>query len=112
MNLIAFSSPADSIDPFIVSFPDDITVSVPFGTQSTPVNWDEPTAFDNSGTVFPSKSAEPGSSFPTGQTTPVTYTFTDPTGNSVTRQFTVTVVELRKCPMEKKRLSSSYWNKI
>ncbi|XP_033625807.1 mucin-17-like isoform X2 [Asterias rubens] len=84
----------DGIDPFIVSFPDDITVSVPFGTQSTPVNWDEPTAFDNSGTVFPSKSAEPGSSFPTGQTTPVTYTFTDPTGNSVTRQFTVTVVEL------------------
>ena len=96
MNLIAFSSPADSTDPFIVSFPDDITVSVPFGTQSTPVNWEEPTAFDNSGTVFPSKSAEPGSSFPTGQTTPVTYTFTDPTGNSVTRQFTVTVVELRK----------------
>ncbi|XP_071785176.1 uncharacterized protein [Asterias amurensis] len=85
---------ADSTDPFIVSFPDDITVSVPFGTPSTPVNWEEPTAFDNSGTVFPSKSAEPGSSFPTGQTTPVTYTFTDPTGNSVTRQFTVTVVEL------------------
>ena len=87
---------ADAINPFIASFPDDITVSVPFGTPSTPVDWQEPTAFDNSGTVIPTKTREPGSSFPTGETTTVTYTFSDPAGNSVLRSFTVTVVELRK----------------
>ena len=82
--------------PLNVSFPEDISVTVPFGTPNTTVTWAEPTTNDTLGTVILSKTIESGSSFPTGQTTAVTYTFTRPTGNSFTRTFQVTVVELSK----------------
>ena len=77
------------------TFPEDITVTVPFGVTSTPVSWTEPTSTDNSGTSFQSPSQPSGSTFPVG-TTPVTYTFTDPTGNTVQQTFDVTVIMLRK----------------
>ncbi|XP_022082302.1 mucin-2-like isoform X2 [Acanthaster planci] len=84
---------ADNVPPVVTSFPQDITVTVPFGTTETPVTWDEPTSTDNSGSSFQNPSKLPGSSFPVGST-PVTYTFTDPSGNTVTQTFTVNVIEL------------------
>ena len=86
---------ADSEQPQVTSFPEDITVTVPFGTTSTPVSWPTPTATDNSGTVNTNTDRQPGSSFPPGST-PVTYTFTDPAGNEVTRSFDVNVIVLRE----------------
>ncbi|XP_038068280.1 mucin-3A-like isoform X2 [Patiria miniata] len=84
----------DNEQPSIISFPSDITVTVPFGVSSTPVNWSPPISTDNSGTVNVNTNKEPGSSFPAGQTTEVTYTFSDPNGNSVMRSFDVNVVVL------------------
>jgi hypothetical protein len=84
---------SDISPPVITTFPEDITVTVPFGVTSSPVNWNEPTSTDNSGTSFQSPSQPSGSSFPVG-TTPVTYTFTDPTGNTVQQTFDVTVIML------------------
>ena len=90
-------SPEDNIPPDVSTFPDDVTVTVPFGVTSSPVSWTEPTSTDNSGTSFQSPSQPSGSSFPVG-TTPVTYTFTDPSGNNRQQTLQVTVIMLRKFP--------------
>ncbi|XP_033639858.1 hyalin-like [Asterias rubens] len=105
VNVLDNSFPtADRTDPFVTSFPEDISVTVPFGTPNTTVTWAEPTTNDNLGTVISSKTIESGSPFPTGQTTAVTYTFTNSTGKSVTKTFQVTVVEL-SCSSRVKRLT-------
>ncbi len=57
---------------------------------SVPVNWNEPTAVDNSGgqpTV--TSTHQPGQNFPLGPTS-VTYTFTDSSGNQAMCSFTIT----------------------
>ncbi len=56
------------------------------------VNWTAPTTTDNCGSFTLNSTHQPGSSFAVGTTT-VTYTATDPTGNSSECSFTVTVTE-------------------
>ena len=92
----------------IVDTPQNIEVFVPFGSTGTNVDWTPPRATDNSGTVTPQGSREPGSFFPVGTTTPVTYTFTDPTGNQAQTTFTVTVTELRKYSEDLAKPSTFY----
>ena len=93
MKIVSFHVPstADVEVPDVQEFPEDITVTVPFGTDTTPVTWPQPTVTDNSGTVNSITNRQPGSQFPPG-TSPVTYTFTDPSGNIVTRTFNVNVM--------------------
>ena len=86
---------ADTAPPVVNSFPSDITITIPYGEDEAPVNWQEPTSTDNSGSSFQTPSQPSGSNFPVGNT-PVTYTFTDPAGNTVERTFNVNVIRLRK----------------
>ncbi len=89
MNLFSVLS-VDSEAPIIRNCPNSDTYSVSPGTPSTPVIWIEPTAFDNSGEQpAVSKSHEPGDIFVVGAT-PVTYTFTDSSGNQAMCSFIVT----------------------
>ena len=54
------------------------------------ISWTEPVATDNCGTVTLTSNYSPGATFPPGTTT-VTYTATDPSGNSNSCSFDVTV---------------------
>ena len=54
------------------------------------VTWSEPTASDNSGLITLTSDYNPGLEFSIGNTY-VTYTATDPSGNSATLSFTITV---------------------
>ncbi|XP_072014219.1 hyalin-like, partial [Amphiura filiformis] len=81
----------DTDAPIVSGCPGSASYPVPCGTQSRSVTWIEPTAFDNSGrqpTI--SRSHQPGQNFPVG-TTPVTYIFTDSSGNEAQCSFTITV---------------------
>ncbi len=82
----------DRIPP-VVSGDGDQIVTIPLGSGGTSVAWIEPTASDNSGIVtLDSRSHSPGQFFPPGTTT-VTYNFIDPSGNTVTYEFDVIVIE-------------------
>ncbi|GMQ24093.1 hypothetical protein Aoki45_07750 [Algoriphagus sp. oki45] len=82
----------DTEAPVINDCPTNITVSNDSGSCGAIVNWTPPTGTDNSGSVTLTSNFEPGSSFPVG-TTVVTYTATDPSGNSATCSFEVNVVD-------------------
>ena len=83
---------ADTTPPVINGI-DDITVVIELGTATvSQVTWVEPTATDNSGTVtLVSRTHTPNAFFTIG-TTPVTYTFSDPSGNTASTTFNVNVV--------------------
>ena len=69
----------------------DITATTDVGSPGTVVTWPDPVATDNSGgTVTVQCNPSSGSVFPPG-TRIVVCTFTDPSGNQVSRAFTVTV---------------------
>ncbi|XP_072051832.1 uncharacterized protein [Amphiura filiformis] len=88
----------DTDAPIINGCPNSARYPVPFGTSSRSVTWIEPTAFDNSGSQpTVSKSHQPGSNFPVG-VTPVTYTFTDSSGNQAQCSFSVTVIVVDTIP--------------
>ncbi|XP_072051694.1 uncharacterized protein [Amphiura filiformis] len=81
------------------------TVSCPANVQHTSITgiggmnieWNEASSTDNSGVSnLISRSHVPGSFFPVGET-PVTYTFEDPSGNSGSCTFTVTISEANPC---------------
>ncbi|KAJ8039386.1 Hyalin [Holothuria leucospilota] len=77
----------------------DITESAPGGSGGVSVNFTEPIATDNSGTVtLLFQSASPGDFFMTG-TTEVTYSYVDPSGNPAQCVFKVAVIEgkMNKC---------------
>ena len=81
----------DRVPPTVLC-PNDITMTVPLGTPGITVRWDEPTAQDNSGVVtLSSRSHSPGQFFPVDSTT-VTYEFRDPSGNTASCSFTVTLI--------------------
>ncbi len=82
---------ADGIPPVVEDRP-DIIITVELGTATAAqASWQEPTATDNSGTVtLVSRTSTPGSFFPLG-TSPVTYTFEDPSGNRASTTFNVIV---------------------
>ncbi|XP_072037686.1 uncharacterized protein [Amphiura filiformis] len=83
----------DTIPP-VVQCNDNISVSISLNIGGARVDWDEPTATDNSGFVtLTSKSHNPGAFFPPGERV-VTYVFTDGAGNSADCTFTVTVTEV------------------
>jgi len=75
------------------SCPNDISVQAPEGANSTPVNWNTPTASttcNGSPTISQTEGGNNGSNFNIGTST-VTYQASDNCGNSVTCNFTVTV---------------------
>ncbi|XP_038074659.1 mucin-3A-like isoform X2 [Patiria miniata] len=80
----------DTQAPVIVNCLSNIAETVPQGQTSLSVSWTPPVATDNSGQVTLTPSHNPGDGF-TVQTTPVTYTATDPFGLTAVCQFTVTV---------------------
>ena len=81
----------DNTAPVVSS--ESITRQVEVGTPGIAVNFPEPTATDNSGSVFlVTRTAAPGDFFNVGQTI-VVYTFTDAAGNTATGTVTVNVVE-------------------
>ena len=70
-----------------------VRVNTDCATSGTTVDFNEPTAIDNSGTVnLISRTHQPGQFFPVG-TNPVTYRFADPSGNVATFQFDVIVTQ-------------------
>ncbi len=79
----------DNTPPVFTDFPVDLTTESNSATCSALVNWAEPTASDNCEATLSSDHAS-GEAFTTGETT-VTYTATDPFGNSVSQSFTITV---------------------
>ncbi|KAJ8041709.1 Hyalin [Holothuria leucospilota] len=82
----------DDVPP-TVNCTDDIIETVPKGTTSQAVAWEEPTAYDNSGEEpLHIRSHDPGFTFPIGETT-VTYTFVDATGNTAECSFKIILQE-------------------
>ena len=80
----------DDIAPVINNCPSSQNIQAPCNVPSQTVTWIAPTATDNLGGIPAVTSThQPGASFPVG-TTPVTYTFTDTSGNSAQCTFTVT----------------------
>lgn len=75
----------------VVSCINDVFQSVGSSSTGTNVAWTEPTATDDSGSVAQTRSVVPGSFFSVG-TTLVTYTFSDPSGNSASCSFNVRVL--------------------
>ena len=80
----------DSEEPHFLSTPNDITQYAEPGEATAVVDWTPPTATDNSGSVTMTSTHEPGTALNVGSTT-VTYTATDPSGNSVEYSFTINV---------------------
>jgi subtilisin-like proprotein convertase family protein len=78
----------DSQNPTIVGCPADITINTS-GSCTQSVNWITPTANDNCSATL-SSTHNSGDVFPIGTTT-VTYTAIDPSGNTATCTFDVTV---------------------
>ena len=78
-------------DPVFAGTPSDISQNTDANSPTATVTWTPPTTSDNAGegeTVTSDHS--PGDTFPIGTTT-VTYTATDPYGNSATTSFDVVI---------------------
>ena len=72
---------------------EDIQQTIELGGTSANIFWIEPTASDLSGiATLESRSHNPGSTFPVGQTT-VTYVFTDSAGNTATCLFCLEIIQ-------------------
>ena len=80
----------DSQAPIIPDCPMDITDNSNYGTTVI-ITWTPPSATDNSGQVTLTSDYSPGDLFAIG-TTRVTYTASDPSRNTATYSFNVTVV--------------------
>ena len=81
----------DAEAPTVSNCPTDITVAAATGNCSGTATWTAPVFTDNcASTLTVTSSHNPGDSFPAGTTT-VTYTATDPSGNSVTCSFEVSI---------------------
>lgn len=96
--IYSFKGLVDMTPPVVSNCPDTVSVSVPFGTQNTPISWIAPTATDDSGNVNVVPSHNPGFSFPIGLSV-VTYTFADRTGNEASCTFLIFVTEDGKFAM-------------
>ena len=84
--------------PPVINCPSDISRLIPCNPdgESSVVTWQEPATTDDSGTVNrQTRTHQSGQSFPIG-TTVVTYTFADPSGNTATCTFTVTITTTGK----------------
>ena len=77
--------------PPVIEQLDDITITVSSGEAGAIVSWTEPTVSDDSGTVtLTSRTRSPNTFFPAG-TTSVTYTYSDPSGNTASMTFNVII---------------------
>ena len=81
---------SDFEKPVITNMPAKITKEIYKGLATTVVNWDEPSASDNSGSPTLTSSHSPGSSFSIGVTS-VEYTAVDANGNTATETFIVEI---------------------
>lgn len=81
--------------PPTITCPDNKFVTIPSGDAGAVVNWDPPAANDNCSVTVTCSPAS-GSTFGPGTTT-VTCTATDPSGNTATCSFTVTVNRAPNC---------------
>jgi hypothetical protein len=81
----------DVFSPIITNCPSNIVVSATPGACEMQVFWQPPTITDFCPGFSVQTSHFPGAQFPVGQTTTVTYTATDGSGNVSTCTFTVTV---------------------
>ena len=80
----------DTTSPVITGCPQDVNLEIPSASITTvSVTWVEPTATDDSGSVTFTTTHQPGDLFPVGSSTPVTYTFSDATGNTAVCSFNV-----------------------
>ena len=82
---------SDTSPPVVTGCPSSFFVNVMPGNTAAQVEWVEPIASDNSGTVFTTSTHSPPTVLPPGSTT-IIYTFTDPAGNQQTCRFIVTVI--------------------
>lgn len=87
-----FCFTVDTTPPQVIGCPDRVIETIELGTQSVPVFWQLPTAFDLSEPppVSVDSTFSPGDQFPPDETT-VLYTFTDSSGNQATCDFIVQV---------------------
>ncbi|HEU4719256.1 MAG TPA: HYR domain-containing protein [Bacteroidia bacterium] len=92
----------DVENPVISNTPSSISVNNDAGLCGAVVSWTPPTATDNCSATLTSN-YNSGDLFPPGTTT-VTYTATDPSGNTATSSFTVTVTDTEapvlSCPAD------------
>ena len=96
----------DKLAP-VVTHVDDITKIIGSNVNETTVTWTEPTATDNSGSVFLRfQTYAPGSAFPIG-ITKVTYIFSDSSENNASTSFNVIVIR-RKFTKDTKKLYSKH----
>lgn len=97
INFFPVSSSVDRVPPAISGCPGDISRTVELGLAGIEVSWVPPTATDISGTVNLQPVARgPGSFFPVAQT-PITYRFSDQSGNFVECTFLVIVTTSKNC---------------
>jgi hypothetical protein len=82
----------DLVGPVFTFVPADISQSNDLGDCSAVVTWTEATAADACATHTMASTHNPGDTFPVGTTT-VTYTATDPAGNSTDASFDITVTD-------------------
>ncbi|XP_071945866.1 uncharacterized protein [Antedon mediterranea] len=83
----------DTEAPIVSDCPEDFILPTDDGEPDRETYWTEPTAMDNSGSVFVSQSHTNGSTFDLDNTT-VTYNFTDPSGNLASCEFIVTIIDI------------------
>ncbi|XP_071945826.1 hyalin-like, partial [Antedon mediterranea] len=84
----------DIEDPNVFDCPEeDFILPTDDGEPNRVAYWAEPTATDNSGYVHLSQSHRLGSTFDLGETTTLTYNFTDPSGNVASCKFKVKIID-------------------
>jgi len=81
----------DIFGPVINSCPQDITVTAPDGACEIPVNWTLPVISDPCDNFTFTATHNPLDNFPVGETTTVTYTAMDQSGNMTSCSFDITV---------------------
>ncbi|XP_071824175.1 uncharacterized protein [Apostichopus japonicus] len=88
----------DTVAPVCVGVPSDVFENVELGIQSAVVSWTEPTCQDSDVAFLSDRSATSPSPFAVDQRTEVTFTCSDPTGNTGTCSFFVTVSSVDRVP--------------
>ncbi|MEN2284533.1 HYR domain-containing protein, partial [Algoriphagus sp. SE2] len=88
--MVEITESGDNENPTISDCPVEVIVETDPENCGAIVNWIEPTASDNSGSVTLTSNFEPGTIFPVGITT-VVYTARDAAGNQSTCSFNVIV---------------------
>ena len=81
---------ADNESPTFGSTVSNITQNTDANQPYATMTWSEPSASDNSGSMTLTSDFSSGDTFPIGGTS-ITYTATDPSGNTATFSFTIRI---------------------